>query len=313
MNKVLVCGTLAVDFLSRYPDKFSALPTGTALNFSMQIEGLRREFGGCAMNICYSLKLLGDHPLPFVVAARDFHDAYEAHLARLGIDTSGVRVLESADFSPHAFIFTDESGNQLTGFYSGPSDQPDEADRLARFVAREKPRYAVLAPDLPEKQIRCARVLRQLGVPFLCDPGQCLTDFSVEQTRELIASTRHLVLNRYEWATVQARLGLDEAALVGQMEWVVVTSGAAGATWQHADGRRVHVPAVAPRNVVDPTGCGDADCAPLRCACRDDQPRNAWRAAPSFRRMGRALSRSLERSIARRPRLTNDRAGVSAV
>ena len=258
MTKILVCGTLAIDYLSRYPGAFASLPTHTSLNFSMQIEGLRREFGGCALNICYSLKLLGDHPLPFVVAGRDYRDAYEAHLTTLGIDDSGVSVLESAPFSPHAFIFTDDAGNQLTGFFSGPSDQPDEADRLRAFVAHERPAYAVLAPDLPTKQIRCARLLAELGVPFLCDPGQCLTDFSVAETRDLIATTRHLILNRFEWDTVQRRLELDEAALVGRLEWVVVTHGAAGAVWQHADGRRIPVPAAAPRATVDPTGCGDA-------------------------------------------------------
>ena len=258
MTRVLVCGTLAIDFLSRYPGAFASLPTGTSLNFSMQIEELRREFGGCAMNICYSLKLLGDHPLPFVVAGRDYRDAYEGHLRSLGMDDSGVRVLESAPFSPHAFIFTDDGGNQLTGFFSGPSNQADEADRLRAFVAHEKPDYAVLAPDLPDKQIRFARLLTELAVPFLCDPGQCLTDFSIAQTRELIATTRQLILNRFEWDTVQRRLELDADSLVRRLEWVVVTQGPGGAVWQHADGRRIEVPAVAPRATADPTGCGDA-------------------------------------------------------
>lgn len=266
MNKILVSGTLAIDYLSRYPGKFGTLPTGTSLNFSMQIEGLRREFGGCAMNICYSLRLLGDDPLPFVVAGRDYHGAYETHLQRLDIDASGVRVLESVAFSPHAFVFTDEGGNQLTGFYSGPSDQSDEGERFETFLRRRAPVYAVLAPDLPQKQIRFAQTLRRRGVPFLCDPGQCLTDFSVAQTRELIDATRQLIVNGYEWETIQKRLAASDADLVRRLEWVVVTHGASGAVWQHADGRRVQVPAVVPRNVSDPTGCGDAFRAGFVCA-----------------------------------------------
>jgi adenosine kinase len=219
---------------------------------------LRRELGGCAMNICYSLKLLGDHPLPFVVVGNDYRDAYAPHLAKLGVDDAGILVLDSVPFSPHAFIFTDAAGNQFTGFFSGPSDQPDEVHRLRAFVATQRPAYAVLAPDLPEKQIRFAELLTALGTPFLCDPGQCLTDFSVEQTRRLIATTRHLIVNRFEWDTLQRRLGLDAATLMQRLEWIVVTHGAAGAVWQHADGRRVSVPAVPPRTTVDPTGCGDA-------------------------------------------------------
>jgi len=258
MAKILVCGTLAIDYLSRYRGAFASLPTGTSLNFSMQIDGLRREFGGCAMNICYSLKLLGDHPLPFVVAGCDYRATYQGHLAGLGIDDAGIRVLEAAPISPHAFIFTDDGGNQLTGFFSGPSDQPEEADRLRRFITEHEPAYAVLAPDLPGKQLRFAKLFTELGLPFLCDPGQCLTDFSIVETRELIAVTRQLIVNRFEWDTILRRLELDETGLLARLEWVVVTHGAAGAEWRHADGRQIAVPAVVPRVTVDPTGCGDA-------------------------------------------------------
>lgn len=258
MNRILVCGTLALDYLLQYRGEFAALPTGTSLNFSMQVDDLARQFGGCALNICYSLKLLGDEPQPFVVAGRDYHEGYDRHLAALEIDTQGVRVLPSAGFSPHAFIFTDVLGNQLTGFYSGPSDQVDEPARLGQFVAEHSPAYAVLAPDLPGKQIRFARLLRKLGVPFLSDPGQCLTDFTALEMRDLIAATRQLMVNRYEWQLLQDRLGLAEADLVNQLEWVVVTQGAEGAEWRHHDGRYEKVPAVAPRAMLDPTGCGDA-------------------------------------------------------
>jgi len=258
VSRILVCGTLAIDWLSRYPGHFSSLPTGTHLNFSMQIGDLSRTFGGCAMNICYSLKLLGDEAFPFVVVGRDYREGYDTHLRRLGIDASGIRVLEREAYSAHAFIFTDLEGNQLTGFYSGPSDQPDERERLERFVSVHRPDYAVLAPDVAPKFLAAAATLRALGTPFLADPGQNLTDFTADETQVLIEAVQQLIVNQYEWQTIQQRLGARADELSRGLDWVVITHGARGAEWRPRAGDPVSVPAVPARRVVDPTGCGDA-------------------------------------------------------
>lgn len=202
------------------------------------------------MNIAYTLKLLGDTPVPFVHVGRDFDSDYGAHLAAMGMDTSGVQVTD-APHSAHAFIFTDREQNQFTGFFGGPPVAEDFEQRIGRFARGFD--YAVLAPDLPEHMIPAARALRMVGVPFLTDPGQNLTDFESSDAAELTRLSDAVVVNEFEYETLRglARRPLDAVDLV------IVTEGERGTRWRHRSDGDGHEPAVTAQ-IVDPTGCGDA-------------------------------------------------------
>ena len=202
------------------------------------------------MNIAYTLKLLGDAPVPYVHVGRDFDSAYGTHLTALGMDTSGIQVTD-APHSAHAFIFTDREQNQFTGFFGGPPVTADFEERVGRFARGFD--YAVLAPDLPEHMIPAARALRRVGVPFLTDPGQNLTDFEACDAEELTALSDAIVVNEFEYETLR---GLAVRSL-DAVDLVIVTEGERGARWRHRPDGDGHEPAVAAR-IVDPTGCGDA-------------------------------------------------------
>ena len=61
----LICGSLAFDTISTFPGRFAQqiLPEQLhILNVSFLVPTLRREFGGCAGNIAYSLHHLGGMP-----------------------------------------------------------------------------------------------------------------------------------------------------------------------------------------------------------------------------------------------------------
>ena len=61
---ILVCGSLAYDTIMVFPDHFRKhiLPDQIhILNVSFMVPQMRREFGGCAGNIAYNLKLLGEY------------------------------------------------------------------------------------------------------------------------------------------------------------------------------------------------------------------------------------------------------------
>lgn len=271
MAKVLVSGTLAIDYLGRYPGRFSNLPNDMQLNFTVQLDAMERAFGGCALNICYSLKLLGDEPLPLVATGREFEPDYRAHLDGLGIDTRGIRVIADQS-SAHAFVITDAQGNQFTAFYPGPTDQDDTLAQLEALLDASVA-LVVLAPDVAPKMIRQARWLAERGVPFLTDPGQGLNDFTREEMDALIDASHWLVVNRFEWRMLTQRLGLSAAELHARLDWTVITQGSDGAVWRAADGEQrighardgeervgeeLRVAAVAPVRALDPTGCGDA-------------------------------------------------------
>lgn len=251
--RILVAGTLAIDTVCDYPGDFAALPRQPGLNLSVQLNGMARRFGGCAMNIAYTLKALGCEPAPFVFVGRDFDADYAAHLQRLGMDTSGVNVAD-APYSSHCFIFTDRHQNQFTGFFGGPATVPDFAPRLKRFATAGGFASAILAPDLPANMIAAAKVLRELGIPFLADPGQNITDFRAADAMALARLSKTLIVNEFEHATLR-RLAGDDA--LAHLDPLIVTLGKRGARWRskrEGDGEQGAVAA----DVVDPTGCGDA-------------------------------------------------------
>ena len=205
------------------------------------------------MNIAYTLKLLGQEPVPFVFVGSDMDADYAAHLDALGMDVSGINRMD-APYSSHGFVFTDCEQNQFTAFFGGPgADVPDFASRLRRFAESSAFDYAILAPDLPTNMIAAAGVARDCGIPFLTDPGQNLTDFTAPEALRLVRLSDALIVNEYEYATLQRMAGeaLRDLALL------VVTEGERGAFWRSATEGAGRQPAVA-ATVVDSTGCGDA-------------------------------------------------------
>ena len=249
MSRVLVTGTLAIDYVADYGDRFSQLPRHPGVNLSIQLDRIERRFGGCAMNIAYGLNRLGQEALPFVFAGDDYGEDYRNHLDRLDIDQSGIIRLPGAGHSSHAFVFTDADGNQFTGFFPGPARVSDFARRLSAFVSDRPPDYAILAPDVAPNMIDAARVMRTHGIPFLCDPGQGLTDFSTCETRELVGLADALIMNHFEFETVKSRCKGE----LGAPEYTVVTTGETGSYCGD-----IVVPVAPARVVKDPTGCGDA-------------------------------------------------------
>ena len=201
------------------------------------------------MNIAYTLRLLGNDPVPFVYVGADFDNEYAAHLKACGVDTSGIRVL-NAPHSAHAFIFTDAAQNQFTGFFGGPGPTTEFGPELRSHATGFD--YGILAPDLPANMITAATALSEAGVPFLTDPGQNLTDFRADEASELVAQSTAVIVNEFEYMRLRDLVGTRLNAL----DLVVVTEGDRGARWhsrQEGDGRERAVAA----RIVDPTGCGD--------------------------------------------------------
>lgn len=249
-RRVVLTGTLAIDYVAAYPGTFAELPRYPGINLAVQLGSIERRFGGCAMNIAYTLRLLGNAPAPFVYVGRDFDNEYAAHLKASGVDTSGIHVVD-APHSAHAFIFTDTDQNQFTGFFGGPGPTADFGTDLRRYARGFD--YGILAPDLPANMIAAASALRDVGVPFLTDPGQNLTDFRADEAAELISLSTAVIVNEFEYLRLRDLVGDGMDGL----DLVVVTEAERGARWHskaEGDGREGAVRA----RIVDPTGCGDA-------------------------------------------------------
>jgi len=251
---ILVCGSLAYDTIMVFGGQFKnhILPDQIhILNVAFLVPDLRREFGGTAGNIGYNLKLLGEEPRIMATVGHDF-EPYGQRLRDLGLSTRQVLRLDE-QFTAQAFITTDVDDNQITAFHPGAMS----FSHLNRVDDAPEARLAIVSPDGRQGMIEHARDLAARSIPYVFDPGQGLPMFSGAELLELSSGAAALALNDYEARVVEQKTGKPVTELARVVEAVVVTRGAEGCTLFTA-GREMHVPAVPPEGLVDPTGCGDA-------------------------------------------------------
>jgi adenosine kinase len=250
----LICGSLAFDTIMTFEGRFAdqILPDQLhILNVSFLVPTLRRDFGGCAGNIAYSLKLLGGEPLPMAMLGSD-GGSYLEHMRGLGISTRHVG--ESGEtYTAQAMIMTDKDNNQITAFHPGAMSHA----HLLQISAETPAAVGIVAPDGRDAMIQHARQFKEAGIPFVFDPGQGLPMFNGEELKVFIDQADWIAVNDYEAKVLCDRTGMDLATLSQQVKGLVVTLGADGCeVWEQ--GSKTAVAPVAPRQVVDPTGCGDA-------------------------------------------------------
>lgn len=250
----VICGSLAFDTIMNFEGRFAdqILPDQLhILNVSFLVPGLRRDFGGCAGNIAYSLNALGGRALPMATVGSDGAD-YVERLRTLGIGTEFIREV-SDSYTAQAMIMTDRDNNQITAFHPGAMQQA----HVTRIEARSDIRLGIVAPDGREAMVQHAAQFKAAGIPFVFDPGQGLPMFDGKELAHFIDQADWVVVNDYEGKMLSDRTGWDSAAISRRVKGLVVTLGADGCeVW--TEGTSVHVPAVTPAAIVDPTGCGDA-------------------------------------------------------
>jgi len=254
MPAALICGSMAYDTIMVFEDRFKnhILPDKVhMLNVSFLVPRMRREFGGCAGNIAYNLKLLGGEPIPMATVGQDFAP-YRAWFDELGIRLDQVREVPET-FTAQAFITTDKDNNQITAFHPGAMGQ----SQLNRVADVADAAIGIVAPDGRDGMLEHARDFAARGTPFVFDPGQAMPLFSGEEFRAFIEQADYVAVNSYEASLLSERTGWSEAEIAKRVKACIVTHGADGSVI-HADGATHEIPAAKPSAVVDPTGCGDA-------------------------------------------------------
>ena len=251
----LICGSLAFDTITVFGGKFAdqILPEQVhILNVSFLVPTLRREFGGCAGNIAYTLAKLGGEPLVMATLGTDGAD-YLARLQSWGAATHLVREVPDS-YTAQAIIITDAANNQITAFHPGAM----QSAHLTAVPADANIRLAIIAPDGRDAMLQHAAQLAAAGVPFVFDPGQGLPMFDGAELSQFVAQATWVTVNNYEARMLCDRTGKSlEALSTSHLRGVIVTLGAEGCDlWRQ--GVRTHIRGVAASEVVDPTGCGDA-------------------------------------------------------
>jgi adenosine kinase len=250
----LICGSIAYDTIMVFRDQFKnhILPDKLhILNVAFLVPDMRREFGGCAGNIAYNLKLLGGEPL-IMATVGDDHAQYAARLDKLGLARTHVREV-AGSYTAQAFITTDLDDNQITAFHPGAMNH----SHLNHVTDARSAKLGIVSPDGRDGMLQHAREFHEAGIPFIFDPGQGLPMFNGEELMNFVNLADYVTVNDYEAELLQERTGKNLEALAKQVKALIVTLGAKGSVI-HSGGKTFEIPSVKPAAILDPTGCGDA-------------------------------------------------------
>lgn len=250
----LICGSFAYDTIMVFPDQFKnhILPDKVhMLNVSFLVPQLRREFGGCAGNIAYNLKLLGDEPLAMGTVGSDF-GPYAEWMDQHSLSRQHVHI-KGDQYTAQAFITTDMDDNQITAFHPGAMNLAHET----AITEANDIQLAIVAPDGREGMLQHAQQLSDAKIPFIFDPGQGLPMFNGEELLQFANQATYIALNDYEAQLFQDKTGLTAEDIAQSVEALIITRGSEG-SYIYTDGKRLDIPCAKVELVSDPTGCGDA-------------------------------------------------------
>jgi len=252
---IFISGSMAYDRIMDFPGSFAdyILPDKIhVLNVCFNVTGLREKFGGTAGNIAYSLSLLGEKPVIIATIGKDYENYFD-WLKSHAISNEGIKIIRE-EFTAGAYITTDKSDNQITGFNPGAMKQATDYD-----VSSADPNSSImlLAPGNLQDMIGYASRCRKLGIPYICDPGQSLTLWTGDQLREWIRGSLMLISNDYELEVIMKMAGLKKEEILALTKMIITTLGEEGSLIS-TKGQDIMVPAAKAYDIMDPTGAGDA-------------------------------------------------------
>ncbi len=252
---IIVCGSLAYDRIMNFPGHFSdhILPDKIhSINVCFQVTGMKEKFGGTAGNIAYALKLMGETPVISAAIGHDYQRYFD-WLAKNGLSIENIKIIED-EFTAGAYITTDKADNQITGFNPGAMQFSSAMD-FDQFEADKI--MLIVSPGNLEDMISYPRVCKAKQIDYIFDPGQSLPMLGAKDLIEAIDGCRILICNDYELEMVMGKTGLGEGELLERAKAIIVTMGEMGSRIYTPDGE-IKIPAAKAKQVVDPTGAGDA-------------------------------------------------------
>jgi adenosine kinase len=252
---IVVSGSLAYDRIMDFPGYFSdhILPDKIhVLNVCFQVNGMKEKFGGTAGNIAYALTLMGEKPIISATIGHDYN-RYFAWLTQNGISTEHIRIVED-EFTAGAYITTDRSDNQITGFNPGAMKYPASLD-FEGFNPQDT--LVIVSPGNLEDMINYPRICKERGIEYIFDPGQSLPMWDAHELVQAMEGCRILICNDYERDLIMSKTGLKKEALQEMVGTVIITMGELGSQVSTPDSD-IHVPAAQAIKVDDPTGAGDS-------------------------------------------------------
>ena len=258
-KKLLVVGATAIDLIGFYPSQFKQYEKEyrpKSLNVSLQLAGLERSYGGCAMNIAFGLARLNIEGFPFSIIGKDFFEGYQEHVEAAGINTKYLEVLEETGAT--CLMINDIAGNQIIGFYPGPGTSPKEIPE-AISSKKEEISLCFIAPQEPDLTLNQAAQMKSLGIPVMVDTGQVSAKYSKQDIKKLLELVDYIIINENELEVLKINANLNEKQFVEPIVEAIITRGENGVDIISKTARsHVHSLEISESDFVDATGCGDA-------------------------------------------------------
>lgn len=258
-RRVLVSGSLAYDRIFTYPKRFrdALIPEKIhMINVSFSVTNVSESFGGTAGNIACTLAMLGVIPVVLGSVGNDF-GRYLTWMKKNEIGADDLKVVGHEQTSSFTVI-TDRDDNQIGAFHAGAliSSSVPTAARLNTLMKQST--YAVIAPGNIVDMLELAKRYRAAHVPYLFDPGQMLTMMSASQFSRIVRGAHGFISNDYELSLALKLFGKPFSAFVSQVSYIITTRGPRGSRLHEGTTSYKTVAPVPPKEVVDPTGAGDA-------------------------------------------------------
>lgn len=253
--KIVVTGSIAFDYLMSFPGKFrDSLLADQLHNISLSflVDSLKRQRGGVAPNIAYTIALLGGKSSVMATVGQDFTE-YRAWLDEIGVDTSAI-VTIADDFTASFFVNTDQEQNQIASFYTGAMSH---AGKLTFAEYAPDTDLAIISPNDPGAMIAYADECRTSKIPFIYDSSQQTARMNGDELLQGLTGCTILSVNEYEYQLIQEKTGLSEDQIFEKIGGLLVTQGGDG-SYLVMDGKRYEIPVFPPTKIVEPTGAGDA-------------------------------------------------------
>ena len=312
MSQILVTGSIALDRIAVFHDRFAnhILPEKVhRLNVAFTVDNMTVNFGGTGGNIAYNLALLGAKPMLMGTVGTDAAK-YLQHLKKHKVDCRYVKKIPKV-LTAHATVMTDMDDNQITAFYMGAMSfahkfsilnfkfsNKSQISNLKSQIESEiqNPKseinLAIIAPNDIKAMVKHADECRRSKVRFIADPGQAIPALSKIDLQDLITGAYVLVVNDYEWDLIREKTGWEMKDVLSKINYLIITYGENGSKVWRKDATMWEVPVVKPKEIIDPTGCGDAFRAGLMYGIIHDYPIEksaaigAWIAAKAIEKAG---------------------------
>jgi adenosine kinase len=253
---IIITGSVAYDYLMSFPGRFREhiLPEQIhQVSLSFLVDSMRKQRGGCAPNIAYSLALLGERPTVMATVGQDFGE-YRVWLEKAGVDTSAIVEVED-EFTSSFFVNTDQENNQIASFYIGAMGK---ANTLSfRDLEYEAIEITIISPNAPTAMAKYVQECQVLGIPYIYDPSQQIIRLTGEELLVGARGAKMLIVNEYEFSMIKNKTGLSDGDLLNLPETTIITRGEQGSTI-HTEGQVLSIPVVPADRMAEPTGIGDA-------------------------------------------------------